>query len=105
MDVLRTEKIEIENNANDIALNDMYDEQKKQEEEKLNKYKRDRAKNHESVVFLLYNNRYSDEFPLIFINEWEQVFVELLPSNDEKVQAIVINDVNIYDDNCSNTLN
>ena len=108
MEVLRKKKIETENNANDIALNDMYDEQKKQAKEKLNKNKRDRAlaNNHKPVVFLLYTNRYSDEFPLIFDNECEQVFVDvLLPSDDEKVEAIVINDVNIYDDNCSNTLN
>ena len=92
MEVLRKKKIETENNANDIALNDMYDEQKKQAKEKLNKNKRDRAlaNNHKPVVFLLYTNRYSDEFPLIFDNECEQVFVDvLLPSDDEKVQAIV----------------
>ena len=81
IDVFCKEKIEIENNVNDIALNDRhdkYDEQKKREDEKLNGKQRDRANNNKSVVFLIYNNRYSDEFPLIFSNEWKQVFVDTL---------------------------
>ena len=51
-----------------------------------------------NIVFLVYCNRNTKDYPLIFNCEWKHLFLDaLLPANQSSFQQIQINDINIFD--------